>query len=366
MEYSELINYELLTKDVSETSEVGIDPRSDVSPTSQYYRLKDIRGQARANERAMLAEDEDFQALISEWRPLADTIPHLLTTEVKDLEYAAWLIEAWCRTDGFVGLAAGFKTTRLLIERFWQQLYPLPDEDGMEIRIAPLIGLNGYEGDGALITPILSIPLTANTVHGQFAYWQYQRAADISRKDEKRQKQKADAGIASLEQIKDAVAETPAAFYHELKQQIELAITEFSLLSAAMDQAMLGEPQPTSAISKALQKCLDAVLYLAADKLAQSAVEQTPLVNDIVEAEGNNRQADPVAQQVQNREQVLQSLKRAAEFFRQTEPHSPISYALEQVVHWSGLSLPELLQELIDDNNSRNQYFRLAGIPQNK
>ncbi|MDX1391089.1 MAG: type VI secretion system protein TssA [Rheinheimera sp.] len=364
MEYGELIDFELLINGVSPANPAGIDPRTDISPTSQYYLLKDTRSQARANERALLSEDEDFQALASDWRPLSEQLPAILSSQVKDLEYAAWLIEALCRTDGFAGLAAGFKTTRLLIEHFWPQLYPQPDEDGMEVRIAPLIGLNGYEGDGALITPILSIPLTELTSFGQFACWQYERAADLSRKDEKRQKLKTDAGIANLEQIKDAVAQTSVAFYYQLKQQIELAIAEFALLSKAMDQAMAGEPQPTSAISKALQKCLDAVVYLAADKLSQvSAPIEVGGVNGAEPAAPN---VDPVAQQLQTREQVLSSLQQAAEFFRKTEPHSPVSYALEQVLHWSALSLPELLQELIDDNNSRNQYFRLAGIPQQK
>jgi type VI secretion system protein ImpA len=362
MDYSELIDFELLINAISADAPSGTDPRSDISPTSQYYQLKDIRGQARANERSLLAEDEDFQALAIDWRPLSEQIPTLLCQQVKDLEYCAWLIEALCRTHGFVGLTTGFKTTRLLIEHFWPTVYPLPDEDGMEVRIAPLIGLNGYEGDGALITPILSIPLTELTAHGQFACWQYQRAADISRKDEKRQKQKADAGIASLEQIKDAVAESSAGFYQQLVQQIETAMAEFNLLSHAMDAAMNGEPQPTSAISKAMQKCLDAVRYLAADKLAQQAELSVEQQHD----DDSAIAADPVQKQVQSREQVLLSLKQAAEFFRKTEPHSPISYALEQVVHWSGLSLPELLQELIDDNNSRNHYFRLAGIPQQK
>jgi type VI secretion system protein ImpA len=365
MDYSELIDFEMLIEGVDTAAPAGIDPRTDISPTSQYYQLKDTRGQARANERALLAEDEDFQALASDWRPLAEKIPVILCSQVKDLEYAAWLIEALCRTHGFVGLSAGFKTTRLLIEHFWPSLYPQPDEDGMEVRIAPLIGLNGYEGDGALITPILSIPLTDITAHGQFACWQYERASDISRKDEKRQKQKADAGIATLEQIKDAVAETSAGFYQQLKLQIETAIAEFAMLSQAMDAAMNGEPQPTSAISKALHKCLDAVNYLAADKLAQFATSAEQAIT--TDADGQViSHADPVQQQVQTREQVLLSLKQSAEFFRKTEPHSPISYALEQVVHWSTLSLPELLQELIDDNNSRNHYFRLAGIPQQK
>ncbi len=49
-------------------------------------------------------------------------------------------------------------------------------------------------------------------------------------------------------------------------------------------------------------------------------------------------------------------------FFRKTEPHSPMSYAIEQVIRWSDLSLPELLQELIQDGEARNGFFKLSGI----
>ncbi|HAW91774.1 MULTISPECIES: type VI secretion system protein TssA [unclassified Arsukibacterium] len=362
MDRSELIDFELLIKPVAEHAPTGIDPRSDISPTSQYYTLKDVRSQARANERAMLFEDEDFQALVLDWRPLAQALPDILAEQSKDLEYAAWLIEAWCRTEGFAGLAAGFKVTRLLIEHFWQDLYPLPDDEGMDARIAPLVGLNGYEGDGALITPILSIPITDVSSTGCFACWQYVRAADLSRKDESKQKLRADAGIASLEQIQQAVQETPAGFYQQLYHDIQQAISEFKLLSDAMDAAMAGEPQPTTAISKAMQKCLDAVSYLAADKLkVADDSAATGEADFLVNPPSNN-----VDEQLQSRQQVIRSLQHAVDFFRKTEPHSPMSYALEQVIRWSDLTLPELLQELIDDNNTRNSYFRLAGIPQTK
>ncbi|KKO46690.1 type VI secretion protein [Arsukibacterium ikkense] len=363
MDRSELIDFELLIKPVSDHTPAGIDPRSDISPTSQYYTLKDVRSQARANERAMLFEDDDFQALVLDWRPLAQALPEILTNQSKDLEFAAWLIETWCRTEGFSGLACGFKATRLLIEHFWQHLYPLPDDEGMDARIAPLIGLNGYEGDGALITPILSIPLTDISSVGCFACWQYVRAADLSRKDENKQKQRADAGIASLEQIQQAVLETPASFYLQLRDDIQLAIAEFKLLSDAMDAAMAGEPQPTTAISKAMQKCLDAVNYLAADKL-KVAVDIP--ATDSVEGAAVNLNPSNVDEQLQSRQQVIRSLQHAVDFFRKTEPHSPMSYALEQVIRWSDLTLPELLQELIDDSSTRNSYFRLAGIPQTK
>ena len=39
-----------------------------------------------------------------------------------------------------------------------------------------------------------------------------------------------------------------------------------------------------------------------------------------------------------------------------------MSYAIEQVVRWSELSLPELLQELIVDGDARNGFLKLSGI----
>jgi type VI secretion system protein ImpA len=51
-----------------------------------------------------------------------------------------------------------------------------------------------------------------------------------------------------------------------------------------------------------------------------------------------------------------------AQFFKKTEPHSPVSYALEQAVRWGRMGLPELLSELIPDDASRVQLFKMVGI----
>ncbi|MCE9687197.1 type VI secretion system protein TssA [Shewanella sp. AS16] len=367
MDYGNIIDFDSLVTPVSESTPAGVDPRADVSPSSQYYRLKDIRSQARANERTLLVEEDDFQSLVGDWRPLVDEIPQALCHEVKDLEFSAWLIEALCRVHGFLGLAIGFKTTHLLIEHFWADLFPSPDEDDIDFRVAPLVGLNGYDGDGALITPIMSIPITENTASGCFATWQYVRALELSRENEDKQKKKTDNGVVNLEQIKRAVAESSAEFYRTLVIELKSAITEFEILSNQMDSAMGGVPQPTSSISKTLQQCLDAVNYLAADKLATvAAVDVNSTESDAEAMAAQSDAVNPVAKQLQTRQQVIQSLQQAADFFRKTEPHSPMSYSLEQVIRWSGLSLPELLQELIDDGNSRSGYFKLTGISENK
>ena len=71
MDYTEIIEFEQLALPISESSPSGIDPRTDITPTSVYYRFKDIRSQARANERRLLIEEDDCHALIGEWRPMA-------------------------------------------------------------------------------------------------------------------------------------------------------------------------------------------------------------------------------------------------------------------------------------------------------
>ena len=285
MDYSEVLDISALIAPISDESPVGSDPRGDISPTSRYFSLKDIRSQARANERASLVDEDALSNLANDWRPIFEQVPEALSSEGKDLEYVAWLIEALCRLEGFPGLAVGFRLARELIENFWDSLYPLPDEDGLETRIAPLIGLNGYEGEGSLITPIVSIPITDYNGEDTFATWQFSRASEISLLDDDKQRQKADAGIATLEQIETVVKTTSPQFYVSLLADIEGAIDEFQLLSDVMDKAMEGVPQPTSTITKSLRKCRDSVKYLAGDIIEKMNTETTPEVNDNVDGD---------------------------------------------------------------------------------
>lgn len=55
-------------------------------------------------------------------------------------------------------------------------------------------------------------------------------------------------------------------------------------------------------------------------------------------------------------------LTQVAKFLRRTEPHSPISYAIEQCVRWGTMSLPELLREILADEGARDSLFQRVGI----
>ena len=65
---------------------------------------------------------------------------------------------------------------------------------------------------------------------------------------------------------------------------------------------------------------------------------------------------------VRSRQEAFQTLSRVSEYFRLTEPHSPISYALDQIVRWGRMSLPELLAEIVTDRTAREEIFKRTGI----
>jgi type VI secretion system protein ImpA len=52
---------------------------------------------------------------------------------------------------------------------------------------------------------------------------------------------------------------------------------------------------------------------------------------------------------IQNRQDALKRLTDIAEFFRKTEPHSPISYVLQRAVKWGNMPLELWLQDVIKD-----------------
>jgi type VI secretion system protein ImpA len=55
-------------------------------------------------------------------------------------------------------------------------------------------------------------------------------------------------------------------------------------------------------------------------------------------------------------------LNAVAKFFREREPHSPISYALDSMIERARMPLFELLQDLLPDDDARRRVLQNAGI----
>ena len=345
-------------------SPVGSDLRADISPHSVYQKLRESRATARNNERSALANGDSDYISRPDWAEIITLAPQILREQSKDIEVVAWLIEALTRTYGFSGVTAGFTLARLLIEQYGSALYPPLDEDGIAGQLSALTGLNGFGSEGALIAPLKSIPLTEGAPPAPFSAWQCEQAFATDRiGDESRRAARSKRGFITSADIDRAMAETSPAFVTRVYQELGHTIDAFEQYQTAIDAYCQDVPQPTARIKETLESILHTLRHIAGDKIITpepDAAEDEPASS----AEGGVTSAPAPAkpQAVLDRDAALKQLKAISAFFRQTEPHSPISYALEQAVYWSQLSLPELIGELIPDEGARLKFQKLTGI----
>src|SRR5262245_34606687 len=103
---------------IAQGGRAGSDLRKDLSPTSTYQSRKDSRNAARSTEGKSARATADLKQPKPDWSPILKQVPKLLATKTKDLELAAWLIEALVREHGFAGLRDGFTLACGLIEGF--------------------------------------------------------------------------------------------------------------------------------------------------------------------------------------------------------------------------------------------------------
>ncbi|MEH3148775.1 MAG: type VI secretion system protein TssA [Methylobacterium frigidaeris] len=346
----------------------GRDPRSDMSPSSRFLQMKDARTSARRKERA-LDIDADASAPTDEWSEVAESACLILSEEGKDLEVAAWLIEALLRLDGVPGLFTGLKVAQGLVELFWDDVHPLPDEEGNEPRLSPFIALNGSGGDGTLTQALRKLPLTAGS---GYALWQYEQAREIETlADGAKREARIAGGALSMEKFLEAMRETPATFYANLLDDVAEARRSLDALSDAFSARVGRDAPPAGGLRAILQEVEDAVRVVAADKLLQvrpdpveAAAAETPEAEDAGsadEAGSAPARALPAGKPV-SREDAFRQLLRIAAYFRDTEPHSPISYSLEEAVRRGRLPLPQLLDELIMDADARRFFFIASGV----
>ena len=162
-----------------------------------------------------------------------------------------------------------------------------------------------------------------------------------------------------------AVLETSADFFREVLDDLRECSEEFQKLSAVLDERCVtaeGEnvAPRSSDVSTALESVRDTLRSIAKDLLSEELDEGAGGDGAMVPAEG--QQLSLGKSQVQTREEAFRALLQVAEFFKRTEPHSPVSYALEQAVRWGRMPLPDLLTELLPEDSARDQLFKLVGI----
>ena len=397
-----------------------IAPISTEAPTGGYLKLD--RTEYRAIRNRYNASLSSFRQLIEtpetfndadlvdvnrhNWSTFRDTVEQALCQKTKDLELLSWYITTLAFSNSpLPDLANGFRLLVVYLDTFWDSLHPtLPNsksnsdtddnqqKERAEFRIKPLMQFVGDAPDAsALFMPAQFIHLVGNINYSNYLHAENSGTLDALKKQASEQFNSSvtdnvlalDSILSELVKVETAlnrrcleanIAPIRLKYVHDIFQTLLQALR--ILVGDKYDRWPLDavnseskDNQPTEGNAASIQQ--DSTLGAS---LLNNTVSESLTPNDSVsKVSKSNTQTSPMnalntpklnsCEQLKNREQAFRQLGELAEYFRQTEPHSPTSYLLERAIQWGHLSLPELMSVLMGhDPSALNHIDALIGV----
>jgi type VI secretion system protein ImpA len=321
----------------------------------QYSGLHDEIREARRADDDVPQGDWVHELKVADWEKVAELAGESLSGKTKDLQIVAWLSEAAVSMNGFPGLRDSLKLANGLLESFWDTLYPEVDEgNDLEARANSLAWMDRQAAEAAR-----KVPLTKGANYSFFQWeeaLQYDFPADTSKLssealqqlEEKRARAQMDHKITG-EEIRKAKSETRRAFYEELYADVSESWAALRALDKEMD-ARFSRQTPGLG---GLTKTLEGIRNLLEKVVKEKRIEE-PDPSDVAEgAEGETpgSGAGGPGGSIRARDQALAQLAQVADYFRRTEPHSPVSYLVQRAIAWGQMPLDAWLVDVIKDNN---------------
>ncbi len=357
----ETADFEAILAPLAGDQPTGADLRQDFAPTSVYFRLRDARAQARDAERQAdsLGGDDSPPTL---WRPVVTMAIDALKANAKDLEVATWLTEGLVRVAGPQGLTAGAAVICGLVDRYWDTLYPLPEEDDMESRVAAVAGLSGQGIDGTLMQPLRKVALFRRPDGSPFSVWQYQAALELSGiTDPARRAQRIDSGVVPFEDAEKEARAAGAAHWSAQRAVLAKALASWKEMERAFDEKAGDASPPGNRVRDLLEFMLETCSRFApSDAAGQEVAAEGVSAAAATPAGGAVTGAVPGT--INGREQALRQLSEIAGWFMRNEPGSPIGFTLEEAVRRARLGWPELVAELVADETARRSLLTSVGL----
>jgi len=297
-----------------------------------------------------------------QWPKLVQVTSQKLRDKSKDLAIAAWLTEGLVHLHGFAGFRDGLTLIQRLCDEFWDTVYPLPDEVDYEVRAAPLQAL--LERNAPLW--ISEIPLTKNPIKAEgsdelipvtYNLW---HGIVVAQLEDKKPLQ------GPMEQ---AGNDSPTDFLQRLYEDMSEAEAALNSLKAVLEDKLSGTAPGTTAIAETLTKCKGRIASVLSKRGvaaggADEAAVQGEGNGDAAAVDGSGSSNGSSSGPIRGREEALGKLREVADFFRRTEPHSPVPYLIQRAINWSRMSFDQFLTELVKDENARLQINSTLGIHQ--
>lgn len=356
----------------------GEDPAgADLRYEGTYDKIQDARREDDPRLEQGIWKTKLKQA---DWGLVREVAVGALETKTKDLQIAAWLMEAWIQKKGFAGLHCGLTLMHELCQRFWGDLYPKMEADNLEFRSSSFNWINEK-----LPLRLKLIPITRQDSPDAQAYtfvdWENACRQENLEKRDKSVKVGNQNNSLTTAKILTSAGLTSVSFFKALADDLSASIRLSEELILFLDEKC-GKESPSLEQFKKIQVSIQQLVNEIGPKNMQepiavtqetaqktSSPQEAKVAGDVrqsLPAGGDTARVFSASVNIQSRAEAYRQLAAAADFLMKTEPHSPTPYLVNRAVAWGNKTLPEVLKELVQDQNNLAFIYNLLGLNQER
>lgn len=347
-----------LLEPISEDQPSGQDLR-DLPGDLTFETLKDMRTELDPEL------DESGEGREADWSGIARLCEEVLRERSKDLEVLVCLIEAQVGLQGLVGLEQGLVLLRRSLESFWETLHPGVDEEEEEIALPLRARWLSWLGSATGFLPaVKKSPIaTGGGVALSWADYENSMRVDDATISPERRQELIEAGYITGEQWQAALASSAPESLQERVRSIESSEEELRAIDAFAAErfAAQDEEEELPSLTRLTDFLSDLREYLEGHGGSTGVAEEAGEGGAEMAATGAGGPAasrGPLA----SRQDALRQLQEVGDYFRRTEPHSPISYLVARAVRWGGMSLEDLLKDVVRTDEVIEHIWETLGL----
>lgn len=293
----------------------------------------------------------------ADWDFVVRSCAGLLAGSSKDLRLAVWLTEAGAKRHHLRGMAEGLLVLAGLCEKFWDRgLFPDAEDGDQEQRIGNLSWILSR------IPPLLrEVPVTGGP-GGAFSTIDFETARrQAAPGDSARQHE----GV-KLSDMEAARRNNSAAFCASFAVDAQDCLEALRKLERVVD-ARLGNDSPAFSTAR---EAVEAMLRVMPSSAGVAPAAVPAAASGTAIAESAMSPATPAMPAVPagppgaiaTRAQAIEQLRAVAQFFRRSEPHSPVSYFADKAANAADQDLHSWLRSVVKDAASLAHIEELLGV----
>lgn len=345
-------------------------PISEENPAGEYLRYEGtydrISAARREDDPTLTQGIYKTELKRADWKEVERICLEALANRSKDIQIAAWLMEAWLRLRGFAGARDGLRLLTELAEKFWPVLHPQPSGDNLDRRVGTFEWIN-EKLSLQLKLIFVTAPQSGDAPAYSFADWEmacYQE--QLARRNPNTPPTPEAATQVTLTRFQTSAMLTTTQTYLKLYGELDATAGACLALDDLLEEKLGAQSPGLQRFAEALgniQRLVGDILHARPEEAELSPAEAgTQLAAAATAEDGAPGSEIWSTHPIRSRAEAYWRLSEAAEYLLRTEPHSPTPYLVRRAVEWGSMNLFDLLRQIVRNDGEMQEIDRLLRL----